>query len=364
MKAGSGKLFDICPCKCINKGILTRDQCRCPIKVPAIEWEFWCDQKSERKMAIGSVDEGITAMLQKRRKRQEREKSYRHSMLQEASTSTADVEQDTSWDTDARTESNSDEEQASTRNNSSDSECEWSEQNRRQYPNLCEIMERTGLSNRDACKIINACLQDMGLDQSENLLEASKLRRQRIYWRKKEVAEHSQSLQRLSCIGFDGRIDETRLLEAERVARKRKEDHYVVVAFPQEQYVDHVAPQSGKASDITAELISLLNDTHSTDSLCAVACDSTNVNTGEHNGVIRQLELYIKRPLQWLVCMLHLNELPFREVFRLIDGETSGPRGLKGPVGSQLDFDPRDLPIVPMFLSPESQETSTTSMTM
>jgi hypothetical protein len=347
------ELFDICPCKCLNKGILARDQCQCAIKVPVVEWDFWRDQKSDRKMVIGPVDEEITAALQKRCERLERQERYRQSVLQQASTSTAGVEQDSSSTPSESSPENSGGEDEvstdSTRNKSTDSDCDSSsyEQNRRQYPNLCEIMERSGLSNRDACNIINACLQDMGLNQSENLLEASKLRRQRTYWRKKEVSQHSQTLQRLLCIGFDGRRDETRVLEGDKVTRTRKEDHYVVVAFPQQQYVDHVSPQSGTSSDISAELLSVIKHTQSTDSLWAVTCDSTNVNTGEHNGVIRRIELSLNRPLQWLVCMLHLNELPFREVFKVIDGETSGPMGLKGPVGSHLDFDPCKLPIVP-----------------
>jgi hypothetical protein len=347
------ELFDICPCKCLSQGIIARDQCRCAIKVPVVEWDFWRDQKSDRKMVIGPVDEEITAVLQQRCERLERQERYKQCMLQQASTSRTGVKQDsssTSSDSGPESSGGGDEISLdSTGNTSSDSDCENSSygQNRRKYPNLCEIMERSGLSNRDACNIINACLQDMGLDQSENLLEASKLRRQRTYWRKKEVVEHLQILQRLLCIGFDGRIDETRVLKGDSVARTRKEDHYVIVAFPQQQYVDHVSPQSGASSDISVELLSVINHTQSTESLCAVTCDSTNVNTGEHNGVIRRIELSLNRPLQWLVCMLHLNELPFREVFKVIDGDTSGPKGLKGPVGSHLDFDPCQLPIVP-----------------
>ena len=34
-------------------------------------------------------------------------------------------------------------------------------QNRHNYPNLCQIMEHTGLSNRHACHLINAFLKDM-----------------------------------------------------------------------------------------------------------------------------------------------------------------------------------------------------------
>jgi len=57
---------------------------------------------------------------------------------------------------------------------------------------LCQMMERSRVINCEACKIVNACLQDMKLDQPEHLLESSKLRRQRIYWRNKEVEANDQ----------------------------------------------------------------------------------------------------------------------------------------------------------------------------
>jgi hypothetical protein len=56
---------------------------------------------------------------------------------------------------------------SSSSNNDSDSE-ETIIQNILQYPQLSEMMERTGISNRDACKIINTCLKDMKLDIPEN----------------------------------------------------------------------------------------------------------------------------------------------------------------------------------------------------
>ena len=267
------KLFDICPCKCLNKGILERDKCRCTVKVPQIEWQFWCDQKSDRKMVIGSIDEEVTAMLEKRHARQERERSHKQDKAQEPSTSSAAVEDQLTFERSISHSSDSEEQQEYENSGDSDEGSSDLQQNRRQYPNLCSIMERTGLSNRDACKVINACLEDMGLDQPENFLEATKLRRQRIYWRTKEVEEHSKTLQQLLCIGFDGRINETRHVhnvQAGRVAITKRQDHYVIVAFPQEQYVDHVAPQSGKSSDICTGLLSVIHDTHSTETLCAV----------------------------------------------------------------------------------------------
>ena len=77
-------------------------------------------------------------------------------------------------------------------------------------------------------------------------MDPAKLRRQRIYSRQKEAISHFQSIRQLRCIGFEGRIDETRLstkLDDETPKQEiKKEDHYVLVSYPGDVYVEHVAP--------------------------------------------------------------------------------------------------------------------------
>ena len=60
------------------------------------------------------------------------------------------------------------------------------------------------------------------------------------------------------------------------------------------------------------------------------------VNTGHKAGVIRQLEEISGHPLQWLVCLLHANELPLRHLFEVLDGATTGPRGSSGSIGKRI----------------------------
>ena len=64
-------LFDICACKCFDSGARERSACKCPLacKIPATEWEFWIDQKTNRNMFIGKVDKEVTVKLQKKAKR-------------------------------------------------------------------------------------------------------------------------------------------------------------------------------------------------------------------------------------------------------------------------------------------------------
>src|SRR5215469_3200313 len=78
----------------------------------------------------------------------------------------------------------------------------------------------------------------------------------------------------------------------------------------------------------------------------AVVCDGSNVNTGVRNGIIRIIEESLEKPVQWLVCLLHCNELPFREIFKTLDGGTTGPKHFTGEIGQRLSFDMKNLPIV------------------
>ena len=53
----------------------------------------------------------------------------------------------------------------------------------------------------------------------------------------------------------------------------------------------------------------------------------------------------LDRTLQWLLCMLHLNELPLKHLLEFLDGITSGPTSFKGSIGKAINEDLRLLPI-------------------
>ena len=76
----------------------------------------------------------------------------------------------------------------------------------------------------------------------------------------------------------------------------------------------------------------------SVDKLVAMGCDGTNVNTGQHNGVIRLVEIEVGKPLQWLVCQFHGNELPLRHLLQHLDGTTTGPLAFSGPIDKALSI--------------------------
>ena len=155
-----------------------------------------------------------------------------------------------------------------------------------------------------------------------------------------------QSNKELCCIGFDGKQDIT-LVESFGCRRCKKEEHYSIVSYPGNIYIDHVVLESSKAADITKELMSVIIETNSVESIQGVVCDGTNNNTGKSNGIIRKLEENLGRPLQWLVCLLHCNELTLRRFLAGVDfARTTGPSTSTGTISSALEYDQNELPVV------------------
>ena len=72
------------------------------------------------------------------------------------------------------------------------------------------------------------------------------------------------------------------------------------------------------------------------------------MNTGWRNGAIVRVERDLEKNIQWLICLLHMNELPLRHLFTAMDGGhgTTGPKTFKGPLEQKLCGDVHQLPVV------------------
>ena len=73
-------------------------------------------------------------------------------------------------------------------------------------------------------------------------------------------------MQELICIGFDGKTDLT-FVEKSDIHRSIKEVHYVIVSFTNNNYINHVMPETGKAADVANEILSLIANTNSASTL-------------------------------------------------------------------------------------------------
>ncbi|CAH1114863.1 unnamed protein product [Psylliodes chrysocephalus] len=184
------------------------------------------------------------------------------------------------------------------------------------FRNLAEACDRTEVSDRCASFLANADLQNLGVvsrNDPSKLLNRSKLRRERKR-RSSEIKKESTRNLEITGLYFDSRKDRTLLTEKKGSTYHKRyvlEEHIVLIAEPGSIYLGHVTPNSGNAKDITSSIMNCLRvNLGPVDEISAVGCDGTVVNTGFKNGVVKQLEKAIGYSSQWLICLLHANELP------------------------------------------------------
>lgn len=343
-KSKCKKLFDIASCKCT-----VIENCSCPLekKVPTKEIPFLLDQRNARRMAIGSVDVLETQRRQNRaaRKQKEMERLARAKTQDSATSSTqntADEEESDDCDESCAREK----------------EVEWkpsrSASRDRKYnciklEAVPKIAERLDISSAAAAAVATATLEDMKLiTGSDNQLVFDRCKIVRA--RERQWVEQQKSDQEylsdfpVRGLFFDGKRDnDTRVIEESASGSKRlirhSEEHIVMIQEPEGRYVAHISPENGHGVTVARALYEELAK-RSPESiekkLVAVGSDGTGANTGWKNGAIRQLEELLHRPVQWLICLLHFNELPLRALIEKFDGTTSGPKTFTGKIGKQL----------------------------
>ena len=153
----------------------------------------------------------------------------------------------------------------------------------------------------------------------------------------------------VSALYFDGKKDAT----ITRVQKGDKfytitviEDHYVILEEPGSAYLGHEVPYSGHGISLGLTMFRFCKSKGWDATLMVSGVDGCNVNVGKEEGALAYLEKLLGKPLQWFICMLHGVELPLRALIKKLDGGTSGPSSLKGPIGSTLEEDLTELEVV------------------
>ena len=101
------------------------------------------------------------------------------------------------------------------------------------------------------------------------------------------------------------------------------QEHFTCVSEPGSDYLTHVTPIDATGRAIAKELVAVVRERGF--KLEVMGMDGCSVNVGIHNGVIRVTEQELGEVVQHIICLLHLNELPFRHELCAVDGVTSGP---------------------------------------
>ncbi|KAK4883922.1 hypothetical protein RN001_000193 [Aquatica leii] len=317
---GEKNLLDISLCKCKDFA-----KCVCTIKVPIDERSFLTDQRTARKMAIGKIDVKVTKILEKKLARKAKS-NKRTEIIPNEDDKTYQVTSSPSEDSSRRSSICSNESVELQLPKSDILNQPSTSQMRTKLPSLAQACDRTGVSDRSAAILVNSALKDLGIitmEASSKIIDRSKIRRERVKARKELKKKHEEEATCVYGIYFDGRKDKTLVQIRERDILSRKtitEEHIVLVSEPGSVYFGHITPSSGSAQNIKRGLLEFLEKNINISEVQAIGCDGTAVNTGHKNGILRQLELSLSRPLQWFVY-----------------GKTTGPKGYCGEIGKNLE---------------------------
>ena len=366
------KLFDISSCKCekidcAKAGCKSEDceeihiQCNCePSKrIPKRELDFLFDQRGPRKMIMLGVDGSVTKSLRNAEKRKadseaQRDKEKRRieeNLQNQAEANNTFFSEDTVTIEECDDDDDDDETGMKwTR----EKKKKASDRNLNKLPRTAQSLDRWGISSKAGADVCNSFSMDMGWLTPENkatmTVDKAKLDR----WRKKERKVRQMkdveaiSSKPVTSMYFDGKQDPTlsRVQKGEKFYTKTViEDHYAILEEPGNIYLGHEVPFSGHGISIGIKLFRFLKSKNWHGNIYVVGADGCKVNVGNNAGALVYLEKLIGRPLHWFICQLHGCELPFRAIVRHLDGGTSGPTTLQGPVGSTLNDDLTELDI-------------------
>lgn len=202
-----------------------------------------------------------------------------------------------------------------------------------------KVADRRNISNRDVAAITTAVLNDFGIvgkEKTQFVIDSNKVWRNRNKARNLSKKEHEENLEPIQALYFDGRIDDTK----EKVGFKIKTikcDHIALVQEPGSKYINHISPELSTGAGISEGIVSYFKSNDiDLSALVAVGCDGCNTNTGWENGALPNLERTKGHSVQWIVCLLHFDELPFKALITKYDGATTGPRSYSGPIGRKL----------------------------
>ena len=94
--------------------------------------------------------------------------------------------------------------------------------------------------------------------------------------------------------------------------------------------------EEGTAVALSTVLHETVKEYDSLKKLKVVGSDSTNKMSGLDGGTQTLLEQKLKRSLQRIFCLLHILETVWKR-FKMVDGKSSSPMNLTGPIGKKLN---------------------------
>ena len=345
-------LFNICKCKCYDK--LSRIELWVPNvylcsevdKIRDLEdLQFLYDQIHTRQQVISySIDGNATKKfrhdLEKDEKRQKRKREEEESLQRRRAEQCTPTSTATSAAVAAAIGDDS-EMEVSASDQSSPTKM-VAKKSRIDCPRTMEVIARFNIPIRAAHMLLNCHSLDLkdafSLNIAQESLTMSRTQVQDQFNRacNKSENQHRQKVStQWKCIKFDGTTDSNTLTENNR---RITEKHCTFIGEPNGQYIDHITVYNETAASMVFELICLLREYDSYDSVRVLGCDATNVNTGtDTGGIICKFEEHRNSPVMWNVCLMHFLQLPLFKIFKYHDNDTKSKDTYKGPIGKKFN---------------------------
>ena len=229
--------------------------------MPVLEKEFLLDQRSVRKMFIGSVDKIITSKLANRADRDsKRLKYYANQSQGECHDKETNRE---SWS--EMEVSENEDHSACISSSGSNSSDHCSKRNMMKFPTVARECDRYGVSNAAGAAIATAALTDYGIinqNDSTSVIHRAKLKRQRQQLRTtlSEEAKSSFAVSGPVSLFFDGRKDHTICMTSVNSKGSITEEHITLIEEPQSVFLGHVTPLSGSSASIKTAIVDYFKD--------------------------------------------------------------------------------------------------------
>ena len=335
-------LFDISKCRCFKNATKTEQidlsLCKCDAKKDpkfVTEFEFFKDQKVDRNRIISaSKDIKTTIKYQRRDARDSLESTRLAKKIERQTTQNETFDPNLRGAASLPIETNFFEPEHHDIDNDYKQPAPSTSQASRNTHDISEyvsLAQRYGVSDRAASGMAQALMKSYDIQDPSFYPSTKKIRETRNNLCETLSKEHSLT-SNLICISFDGKCSNILQPKSKTV----KEDIITVTSEPGGNYLDHFVPENAKGFTLGEYLFHLLNMYNSEESLSAALADGTGSNTSPDVGAIFTLETLLERPLSWLVCMLHFNELPLKHIEDKYVGKTAGPEMRKGALGEKV----------------------------
>ena len=226
------------------------------------------------------------------------------------------------------------------------------------------IAEKYEMSDREVACLVTATLVDFGLVSEEHaqlVVDRMKIRRAREKLREESRNERNNNAKTITAILADGKTSKE-CLTLKQVGGKNVKckgawaKNITITTEPESQYFSHFQLTEKATKDRPASLIfceEMLKEFRRCggllENLQVFGSDSENAMSGQLGGVIKYFEQYLGRKVLYFVCLLHVNELPYKSSFRALDGKTKSATVYSGAIGGLLPK-AEDLPFNPDFV--------------